>query len=111
LVREKLFAHLGDELPYSCAVKVTSYAEKPERDVVRATIFVERDSQKGMVIGKGGAMIKAVSSEARARISELTGRPCELRLTVAVARNWTRDPGALSRLGYADPGEDPEERP
>jgi GTPase len=111
LVREKLFAHLGDELPYSCAVTVTAYTERPDRDVVRATIHVERGSQKGMVIGKGGAMIKAVSSEARARISELTGRPCELRLTVAVAKNWTRDPDALTRLGYFDPGHDPEGRP
>jgi GTP-binding protein Era len=111
LVREKIFAHLGEELPYSCAVTVTSFTEKPDRDVVRATIHVERDSQKGMVIGKGGAMIKAVSSEARARISELTGKPCELRLTVAVAKNWTRDPDALTRLGYFDSGHDPEERP
>lgn len=103
LVREKLFEHLGEELPYSCAVTVTSFSERPERDVVRATIHVERDSQKGMVVGRGGKMIKTISSQARARIAELTGRPCELRLTVAVARNWTKDPDALSRLGYHDP--------
>jgi GTP-binding protein Era len=100
LVRGQLFTHLGEELPYSCAVTVTSYAERPERDVVRATIHVERDTQKGMVIGRAGAMIKRISSGARAEIAKLTGRECELRLRVEVAKNWTKDPDALTRLGY-----------
>ncbi len=103
LVRAELFEHLGQELPYSCAVQVTAWEEKPERDVVRATIFVERDSQKGMVIGKGGRVIKALSIGSRRRISELTGRPCDLMLSVQVARNWTRDPDKLPRMGYSDP--------
>ena len=103
LVRAELFEHLGQELPYSCAVKVTAWHERDERDVVRATIFVERDSQKGMVIGKGGRTIKALSIGARRRIRRLTDRPCDLMLSVQVARNWTRDPDKLSGLGYHDP--------
>ncbi len=103
LVRAELFVHLGQELPYSCAVVVTGWNEGEERDVVRATIHVERESQKGMVIGKGGRVIKALSIGARARIAALTGRPCDLRMSVQVARNWTRDPDKLTRLGYHDP--------
>ncbi|MCH9688919.1 MAG: GTPase Era [Deltaproteobacteria bacterium] len=105
LVRAELFVHLGQELPYSCAVQVTGWTEGEDRDTVRATVFVERDSQKGMVIGKGGRVIKALSTGARHRISALTGRPCDLMLSVGVARNWTRDPDKLSRMGYQD---DPE---
>jgi GTPase len=102
LVRAELFEQLAQELPYSCAVQVTGYEERSERDVVRATVFVERDSQKGMVVGKGGRTIKAISSGARARIARLTGRPCELHLRVDVAKGWTRDPDKLGKLGYQD---------
>ncbi|MEX1368827.1 MAG: KH domain-containing protein, partial [Nannocystaceae bacterium] len=105
LVRAELFEHLGQELPYSCAVRVTGWREQDDRDNVRATIYVERDSQKGMVIGKRGAMIKTLSMGARGRITALTGRPCDLRLSVEVARNWTRDPDMLPRMGYEDPGD------
>jgi GTP-binding protein Era len=102
LVRGELFERLGQELPYSCAVRVTAWQERDDRDTVRATIYVERPSQKGIVIGKGGRVIKALSSNARRRIAALTGRPCDLLLQVAVARDWTRDPEQLSRLGYHD---------
>jgi len=107
LVRAELFEHLGQELPYSCAVRVTAWQERDDRDTVRATIYVERDSQKGIVIGKGGRVIKALSTGARRRISALTGRPCDLVLQVAVARDWTRDPEQLTRLGYHDPEPSP----
>lgn len=109
LVRGELFEHLGQELPYSCAVRVTSWKEREDRDTVHATVFVERDSQKGIVIGKGARVIKALSSGARRRIADLTGRPCDLVLQVAVARDWTRDPDALSRLGYQDVSSEPRE--
>jgi GTP-binding protein Era len=110
LVRGELFAQLGQELPYSCAVRVISWQEREDRDTVHATVFVERDSQKGIVIGKGGRVIKALSVGARRRISELTGRPCDLVLQVAVARDWTRDPDQLSRLGYQETPEAPRDR-
>jgi GTP-binding protein Era len=104
LVRAELFEHLGDELPYSCAVRVDRYEHKRDRDRIVATIFVERDSQKGMVIGKGGRVVGAVRTGAQARIERLAGRPCELHLSVEVAKNWTKDPSKLERLGYRDPG-------
>lgn len=102
LVRAELFEHLEQELPYSCAVVVTGYKEQPDKDIVRATIFVERESQKGMVVGKQGRVIKAISMASRQRISNLTGRPCELWLKVDVAHNWTKDPAKLEKLGYRD---------
>jgi GTP-binding protein Era len=107
LVRAELFEHLGQELPYSCAVQVTGWQEKEDRDTVHATVYVERDSQKGIVIGKGARVIKALSVGARQRISALTGRPCDLVLQVAVARDWTRDPAKLPRFGYHDPEPSP----
>ena len=70
------------------------------KDFVEATIFVERDSQKGMVIGKAGRTIKAISIGSRRRLEALVGHPCDLRIQVAVAKNWTRDPEQLDRLGY-----------
>ena len=69
-------------------------------DRVSAVVHVERKSQKGIVIGKQGRTVKAISSAARARISELTGRPCDLYLDVRVTENWTRDPKKLEALGY-----------
>jgi GTP-binding protein Era len=104
LVRAELFEHLGDELPYSCAVVVETFRESADRDSIGAKIFVERKSQRGIVVGKGGRMIKAISMGARERIARLTGRACDLRLEVAIAENWTKDPTRLARLGYADDG-------
>ncbi len=103
LIRAELFEHLGQELPYSCAVVVDSWRERDDRDAVRASIYVERESQKGIVIGKGGSRLKAIGSGARQRIANLSGRPCDLRLEVRVAHNWTKDPQKLERLGYREP--------
>lgn len=103
LVRAELFEHLSQELPYSCAVVVMAYKERKAKDAIEATIYVERDSQKGMVIGKKGATIKAIGIGARQRIENLTARSCDLRLQVSVAKNWTRDPAQLERFGYHDP--------
>jgi GTP-binding protein Era len=102
LVRAQLFDHLGEELPYSCTVTVEAYEEHDDRHTVRATIHVERDSQKGIVVGRGGKMIKAISSSARERIAELIGMPCELFVEVRVTKNWTKSPELLDKLGYRD---------
>ena len=104
-VREAIFALLSDELPYSCAVTIESFREqrRPAKDVIRAIVHVERESQKAMVIGKGGQTIREISMRARQAIAELTGRPCDLFLTVKVTRNWTRDPELMARLGYHQP--------
>nr|WP_293179703.1 GTPase Era [Nannocystis sp.] len=100
-VRAALFRHLGDELPYACAVTIEAFKEqkRPPKDIIRATIHVERESQKAMVIGKGGQTIKQISIDARRAISGLTGRACDLFLNVTVTANWTRDPALMQRLG------------
>lgn len=104
-VRGALFDHLRDELPYCCAVTIESYKEqrKPPRDIVHASVHVERESQKPMVIGRRAETIKAISISARRAIAELTGRPCELYLEVKVTENWTRDPALMQRLGLHAP--------
>jgi GTP-binding protein Era len=100
LIRAEIFERLGQELPYSCAVTIADYKELRERDRVDAMIHVERDSQKGIVIGAKGKTIKAISMAARKRIEALTGRPCELFLEVRVTPRWTKDPSKLAELGY-----------
>jgi len=102
LVREQLFLRLKQELPYATAVVVEGWQERADRGdvVIEATIFVERDSQRGIVVGKGGSMIRDVGSSARVEIATLLGRPAHLKLDVKVAPDWTTSPGALARLGY-----------
>jgi len=104
-VRAALFEHLRDELPYSCAVTIESFKEQrtPPRDIVVASVHVERESQKPMVIGRGGQTIKAISMAARRAIAGLTGRPCDLFVDVKVTPNWTRDPALMERLGLHAP--------
>ncbi|MFO7561221.1 MAG: GTPase Era [Enhygromyxa sp.] len=109
LIRAELFERLGQELPYSCAVTIAEYKELRERDRIEADIHVERDSQKGIVIGAKGRTIKAISMAARERIEALTGRPCELFLEVRVTPRWTRDPSKLAELGYRVEASGPEE--
>jgi len=102
LIREQLFAALKQELPYATAVLVDNWEERVDRKdvVIDATIMVERDSQKSIVVGKGGAMIKEIGSRARLEINELLGRPAHLRLHVKVAPEWTSSQGAVAHLGY-----------
>lgn len=102
LIRAELFEHLRDEVPYSCAVVVSAYKEGKTVDRISATIFVERPSQKGLVIGKGGRMIKKLREGSQVRIANLTARPCDVHLTIDVAKNWTRDPSKLESLGYRE---------
>ncbi len=103
IVREKLFERLSEELPYSVAVSIEEYKEEPEKGLVRirAEIVVERDSQKGIVIGKGGAMLKAVGTAARLDLTRETGKRIYLELFVKVEKDWSRHVNALRRLGYA----------
>ncbi len=101
-IREKLFELTGEEIPYSIAVSVESWKEKPETGlvVIHATIHVERDSQKGIVIGKGGRVLKEAGQRARADLEGLLGARVYLDLHVTVDKNWTKDPQALRRFGY-----------
>ncbi len=101
LVREQLFLKLRQELPYAIAVKIDQWEERPRGDVViTATILVERDSQKAIVVGKGGAMIRDVGTAARGEITRLLDRPAHLKLEVRVAPDWTTSPEVLAELGY-----------
>nr|WP_276550115.1 GTPase Era [Brachybacterium muris] len=113
LIREAALEGVRDELPHSIAVVVEEVVEvDPDGDpfahvepgkgrlTVRASLFVERDSQKGIIIGRGGSRLKEVGSQARAGINELVGRKVHLDLRVKVAKDWQRDPKQLGRLGF-----------
>ena len=101
LVREKLLARTRDELPHSIAVVTEDYEERPDGLLaIDATVYVERESQKGIVVGRGGGTLKAVGTEAREEIEALFGRRVFLSLRVKVEKDWQRRAHALSRLGF-----------
>lgn len=102
LVREQLFQQLGQELPYATAVVVESLREHPERGdlTIAALIYVERDSQKGIVVGKGGQRIKQVGQRAREAMAQLFGCPVHVKLHVKVATNWSRLERGIRQMGY-----------
>jgi GTPase len=102
VVREQLFHFTHQEIPYAAAVRVEELTERaePERLYIRATIFVEQDSQKGIVIGKGGAMLKRVGTEARRQLEAFFGIGVFLDLHVQVRRNWRKDERALREFGF-----------
>ena len=102
IIREKLFEALSEELPYSVAVVIEEYREDAEKGLtrIRAEICVERDSQKGMIIGKGGRMLKRIGTEARLELEKMTGERVYLDLFVKVEKDWTRNETILRRLGY-----------
>lgn len=100
IVREKALALTQEEVPHSVAVHVES-VERQERLVrIEAQILVERDSQKGILIGKGGTMLKRIGTRARQDLEALLGQKVFLDLRVRVQKEWQRDPAALNRLGY-----------
>jgi GTP-binding protein Era len=100
-VREAAFEALGQELPYRIAVEVTDFDESdPALVRIRATILVERDSQKRIVVGRGGEQIKAIGIQARREIERLVGRQVHLALWVKIEPGWARKPKRLKSLGY-----------
>lgn len=101
LLREKIFRLLGEELPYRCEAVVDSFREEGRLRRIEATIWVERDSQKPIVIGKQGAMLKRISTEARKDMERLFGGKVFLQVWVKVRRSWTDDARLLRQLGYA----------
>ncbi len=101
LVREAALLHLRDEVPHALAVRIDEFTERGDTGAyVGATLLVERDSQKGIVIGKGGEMLKAIGSTARREIESMSGRKVFLELRVKVNKNWRDDPFVLKLLGY-----------
>jgi GTPase len=103
LIREAALEGVRDELPHSLAVIIEEVEPREGRDDlidVHAILFVERDSQKGIVIGKGGARLREVGTAARTQIEKLLGTKVYLDLRVKIAKNWQRDPKQLGRLGF-----------
>lgn len=103
LIREAALEGVRDELPHSLAVVIDEVTRREGRDDlidVHAVLYVERDSQKGIVIGKGGARLREVGTVARSQIEKLLGSKVYLDLRVKVAKNWQRDPKQLGRLGF-----------
>jgi len=105
IVREKALLNLDQEVPHAVAVEVEEYKERtPTLTYIRVAIYVERDSHKAILIGKGGAMLKKIGSEARADLEEFIGTQVYLEPWVKVLKNWRQDEALLRRLGYRLPG-------
>lgn len=102
LVREQLMVQLGDELPYACAVEVERFEDTPKLSRIGAVIWVEREGQKGIVIGAGGAQLKKIGSAARRAMERLFERRVHLELWVRVRESWSDDAAALKQFGYSD---------
>lgn len=101
LIREACLLHLRDEVPHGIAVRIDEYKERNEHGAyIAATLFVERESHKGIVIGQQGAMLKKIGTSARKEIEAATGRKVFLELRVKVYKNWRNDEGALRKLGF-----------
>ncbi|RXI44869.1 GTPase Era [Malaciobacter mytili] len=99
-IRESIFENISDEIPYETDVIVNKVEEKPNVDVIKATIIVQKSTQKGMIIGKGATAIKRIGKDARTKIEKLTGRKCFLELFVSIKKGWTKDKKGLKELGY-----------
>ncbi|MCJ7603348.1 MAG: GTPase Era [Desulfobulbaceae bacterium] len=99
IIREKIFLLTTQEIPYSCAVVVDSFKEDEKKITIHATIFVERKSQKGIIIGKQGSMLKQIGQAARLELKELLGINVELNLFVKIRKDWSTDKLFLRELG------------
>jgi GTP-binding protein Era len=102
LIREQLMRQLAQELPYSTTVEIDNFREGDKRAEIDATIWVERESQKAIVIGEGGAMLKSIGTFARKAMVRLFERRVHLTLWVKVRENWSDDESALRTFGYSD---------
>jgi len=100
MIREKIFTNYTQEIPYSCEVAVTDFKEDEKIIRIRAEIFVERESQKGILIGKGGMALKKVGIEARKDMEDFFGKQVHLETHVKVQPEWRKDGRSLKRFGY-----------
>jgi GTP-binding protein Era len=99
-IRESVFDNISDEIPYETDVVIDKVQEKPNVEVIKATIIVEKSTQKGMIIGKGGEAIKRIGLNARKKIEPLIGKKVFLELFVSVKKGWSKNKESLSDLGY-----------
>ena len=102
VIREKIILNTKDEIPHSVAVLIDDYKTENAIDKIKATIFVSADSQKGIIIGKQGTMLKKIGTEARLELEEIIEGKVFLELFVKVKKNWQKDKAALKMLGYDD---------
>jgi GTPase len=106
ITREKIFRQLHQELPYQSTVETDSWTERKDGSIrIEQTIFVERESQRKIVLGKGGATIKSIGAESRKEIAEIVGMPVHLFLFVKVRENWGDDPDRYREMGIEFPKE------
>jgi GTPase len=106
ITREKIFQKLHQELPYRSTVETDSWTERKDKSVrIEQTIFVERESQRKIVLGKGGATIKSIGADARKEIAEIIEQPVHLFLFVKVRENWGEDPDRYREMGLEFPTE------
>jgi len=99
-IRESIFDNISDEIPYETDVLINKVEEKENIDVIKATIIVQKSTQKGMIIGKGAVAIKRIGKDARLKIEKLTGKKAYLELFVSVKKGWTKNKEGLEELGY-----------
>ncbi|MDP4886495.1 MAG: GTPase Era [Aquiluna sp.] len=100
LVREAALELVRDEMPHSLAVTLDEIVEGEQKQTLHVSLWVERDSQKGIVIGKAGSMLKTIGTKARREIEELLGSPIHLAIQVRIAKDWQRDSKQLGKLGF-----------
>ena len=106
IIREQLYHQLGKELPYACAVQIETWTEKSAQELaIRAVIVVERESQKAIVVGRGGARIRELGIAARQAVGEAFGKTVHLALFVKVLTEWSRGEAGLRRVGYGGAGD------
>jgi len=99
-IRESIFENISDEIPYETDVLINKVEEKDNIDVIKATIIVQKSTQKGMIIGKGATAIKRIGKDARLKIEKLTGKKVFLELFVSIKKGWTKNKQGLKELGY-----------
>ena len=100
VIREKILLNTSDEIPHSVAVKIEKYQETDEIDRIYANIFCETKSQKGILIGKGGSMLKKIGTEARLELEKIVEKKVFLRLEVKVEKDWRKKENSLKNFGY-----------
>ncbi len=100
IIREKIFLNYKKEIPYSCEVDIEEYKEEPEIDRIRALIYVERDTQKGILIGHKGEALKKTASQARMDLENFLGKKVYLEVFIKVRPGWRSNEGLLKRFGY-----------
>ena len=106
ITREKIFRQLHQELPYQSTVETDSWTERKDKSIrIEQTIFVERESQRKIVLGKGGATIKSIGADSRKELAEIVGAPVHLFLFVKVRENWGDDPNRYREMGLEFPKE------